>query len=411
MFWTSIFPAFLQRALGLFLLLLAPCARLLPAQEPPEEAEIRFQMAIAEKLLDKTPDRGAVLYFLATTQAQLQQLHEAMETLKQCIALKEGFDPLGEPAFAALKDSDDFKKLVEQVHKDFAPVSQAQLAFTTTEKDLVPEGLAYDPAQNIFYLSSMHRKKIVKISLEGKVTDFVPGDRYNLLPVLGIRIATSDGSVWSNSWVDNGRTELLHFDKSGTLLGRFSPPEDEKHGFNDLVVLPDGNILLTDTAAHKLYRFDDKARSFADVKLSRPLLMPNGIALTDDGRVVYIADQLGVIRLDLNSGQSTEVDPGPRSTLAGADGLYWHSGRLIAVQNGIGTPRIAVFQLAGDGLHVRKTTVLEYRSRFAVLPTTGALKGDDFYFIVNSQLDNLNGERVLDVTKLETVRIGKLRIP
>jgi DNA-binding beta-propeller fold protein YncE len=393
-----------------FLLLISLTTRLV-AQEPPEEAETRAQMAIAEKLLDKTPDHGAVLFFLATSQAQLQQLYEATETLKQCIALKEGFDPQGEPTFAALRDSENFKKLIEQIHKDFPAVTQAEPAFTTTEKDLVPEGLAFDPTRDVFYLSSMHRKKIVQISADGKVTDFVPSDRYNLLPVLGIRVSPIDGTLWSNSWVENGKTELLHFDKAGVLLGRYPPPDDRKHGFNDLVVLFDGNVLLTDTTAHKVYRFDTKANAFTELKLSRALLMPNGIALADSGLVVYVADQLGVIRLDLSSGQSAEVAPGPHSTLAGADGLYWHNGRLVAVQNGIGTPRIAVFQLAADGLHVTKTTVMEYRSRFTVLPTTGAFKGDDFYFIENSQLDNLNGDRVLDATKLEPVRIAKLHIP
>ena len=141
------------------------------------------------------------------------------------------------------------------------------------------------------------------------------------------------------------------------------------------------------------------------------MLPPNGIALTFDSGVVYIADQLGVLRLDLKSGQSAEVNPRPHSTLAGADGLYWHSGKLVAVQNGIGSPRIAIFQLSLDGLQVTKTTVVENRSKFTVLPTTGALDGDDFYFIANSQIDNLNGDRVLDNTKLQPVRIAKLHIP
>ncbi len=81
-----------------------------------------------------------------------------------------------------------------------------------------------------------------------------------------------------------------------------------------------------------------------------------------------------------------EVDAGPHSTLAGVDGLYWHKGSLIAIQNGIGTPRVAAFQLAKDGVHVSKTTILEYRSNLCVLPTTGALREDDFYYIANSQV-------------------------
>lgn len=397
------------------LLLVLPLAKafvpVAPAQDSINEPEIRAQMAIAEQLLGKTPDRGAILYFLAATHAQLQEPVEAMAKLKQCLALKEGFDPSGEPSFAALKESKEYKELVEQVRKDLLFVSTAKPAFTTIEKDLVPEGFAYDAVQDVFYLSSMHRKKIVQITSLGKIADFVPGDRYGLLPILGIRTGTPDGSIWANSWMDNGKTELLHFDKSGTLLARFAPPEDRKHGLNDLIVLRDGSLLITDTTANLLYRFDAKSHTFSEVKLSRELLQPNGIALTDDGRIAYVADQLGVIRLDVSLGKSTEVDPGPKNTLAGADGLYWHKDRLIAVQNGIGTPRIAVFQLSGDGLRVLKTTILEYRTRFTALPTTGALKGDDFYFIENSQLDNLNGDRILDATKLEPVRIGKVRIP
>ena len=381
------------------------------AQEPSNEEANRAELERAERLLGKTADRGAVLYFMAVLHAQLNEIREATENLKECLALKEGFDPSGERTFAVLREAKDYQQLVEQVHKDFPLVTNAQLAFTTVEKDLVPEGLAYDSSRDVFYLSSLHRKKIVQIPMQGKITDFVPGDRYNLLPVLGIHTGASDGSIWANSWLDNGKTELLHFDTTGTLLERFAPPDDGKHGLNDLVVLRDGSVLTTDTAAHKLYRFDPKSNSFSEVKLSRDLLEPNGIALAADGHTVYVADQLGVIRFDANSGKSVEMDPGPKSTLAGADGLYWYKDRLIAVQNGIGTPRIAVFQLSADGAHVTKTTILEYRSRFIPLPTTGALKGEDFYFIENSQLDNLNGDRVLDVTRLEPVRIAKLRIP
>jgi len=57
------------------------------------------------------------------------------------------------------------------------------------------------------------------------------------------------------------------------------------------------------------------------------------------------ADDLGVVRVDLDNGVCVDVIPGPRSTLAGIDGLYWHKGSLIAVQNGIGSPRMVAFRL------------------------------------------------------------------
>jgi hypothetical protein len=60
---------------------------------------------------------------------------------------------------------------------------------------------------------------------------------------------------------------------------------------------------------------------------------------------------------------------------------------------------------------VTRTTVLENRTQFTVLPTTGAIRGNDFYFIANSQIDNLNGDKVMDVTKLAPVRIAVVRLP
>jgi len=393
------------------------------SQEPANETEIRTEMTAAERLLGKTPDRASVLYLLAALHAQLGEIQQAMTNLKECVSLKEGFDPSGGPEFAALKGAREYDQLVEQARKDFPAASQARLAYIT-EKDLVPEGLAYDSARNVFYLSSLNLRKIVKIpgnsvikapiknAAAEKSSDFVPSDRYKLLPILGIRMDPGDGSVWSNSCLDEGQSELLHFDPQGTLLGRYRTQQPGKHCFNDLVVLPSGEVFLTDTLANQLLQFQPKTQTFRETKVSRELLEPNGITLSGDDQLLYVADQLGVLRVDLKSGESVEVDAGPHSTLAGIDGLYWHKGSLIAIQNGIGTPRVAAFQLAKDGAHVSKTTILEYRSNLCVLPTTGALGEDDFYYIVNSGSDNLNTNgRVLDVTKLQPVRIAVIHLP
>lgn len=383
------------------------------AQEAFDDADLRKQLALGKSLLGKTPDPAAVQYFIAGTHALLHEPFEAMASLKECILAKEGFDPSHDPLFVGLKYSTEFQHLTELVHKDFPEVARAQQAFTIPEKDLIPEGLAYDSSLDVFYLGSLHLKKILRIPREApsRISDFVAGDRYNLLPILGIRMDPSDGSVWSASWLDNGLTELLHFDKSGKLLGRYPLHEDAKNGFNDLVVLRDGWIYVTDTAGNQVYRFDPKSKTFDALRFSRALYQPNGIAISNDEHALYVADTFGVLRYDIASGHSAEVSPGASSTLAGADGLYWHKGWLVAVQNGIGSPRIAAFELSSDGLHVTKTEILENRSPYTILPTTGAIRGDQFYFIVNSQIDNLNGDRILDVTTLAPVRIGVLDLP
>jgi len=379
--------------------------------EPADAAEVREQIAIIERLQPVVPDRGAVLYFLSTAKQHLGETREALALLKECIALREGFDPSGDAVFLGLKGTKEFDELAEKVHRDFPPVAAARFAFVTEEKDLIPEGLAYDEKQNFYYVSSLNRKKIVKIDSQGRVSDFVPGDRYGLLPVVGIRLDPTDGTVWADAFEDAGRTELLHFDSAGKLLGRYSPEDRAKHGFNDLVLRKNGEVIITDSLNNQVFRFDPRSHAFTPLTAHRTLFYPNGIALADDDQTAYVADAVGIVKMDLQSGESRDVDPGPRSTLAGADGLYWHKGDLIAVQNGIGSPRVAAFKLSKDGNRVTQTSVLENHTQFTVLPTTGAIHGNDFYFIANSQIDNLNGDKVMDVTKLAAVRIAVVRLP
>jgi hypothetical protein len=379
--------------------------------EPADAAEVRAQIAIVEKLLPIFPDRGAALYFLAEAKQHLGETLDALKVLKECLALREGFDPSGSHEFAGLHTSKEFTDLIEKVHRDFPVVAQARLNLITEEKNLVPEGLAWDPNHKVFYLSSLAQKKIVQITLDSHVSDFVPANRDRLLPVLGIRLDPRDSTIWANTEDDLGKAELVHFDATGNLLGRFSLDDKTKHGFNDLVVRQSGEIILTDSLDNKVFRFDPAQKSFAPLEVHRELLYPNGIALSSDGKSLFVADSLGVVRIDLQSLSSADINPGPRSTLAGADGLYWYNGSLIAVQNGIGSCRIAAFKLSEDGLRVMKTTVLENRSSFTSLPTTGAIRGSDFYFIANSHIDNLNAGKILDPTQLEPVRIAVLHVP
>ncbi|HYK40437.1 MAG TPA: SMP-30/gluconolactonase/LRE family protein [Candidatus Eremiobacteraceae bacterium] len=379
--------------------------------EPADAAEVRAQIAIVENLLPSYPDRGAALYFLAASKQHLGENLEALRLLKECIALREGFDPSDGPEYAGLRASKEFTDLVEKVHRDFPVVAQARLNLVTEEKNLIPEGLAWDPTRKVFYLSSLAQKKIVQITPDSHTSDFVPANRDKLLPVLGIRLDPRDSTIWANAEDDLGKAELVHFDTSGNLLDRFSLTDNAKHGFNDLVIRQSGEIILTDSLDNKVYRFDPAQKVFSPLKIHRELLYPNGIAIASDDKTVFAADALGVVRIDLQSLATADVSPGPHSTLAGADGLYWHNGSLIAVQNGIGAPRIAAFKLSEDGLRVTKTTILENRSSFTSLPTTGAIRGSDFYFISNSHIDNLNAGKILDPTRLEPVRIAVVHLP
>jgi hypothetical protein len=91
--------------------------------------------------------------------------------------------------------------------------------------------------------------------------------------------------------------------------------------------------------------------------------------------------------------------------------LYWDRDGLVGVQNGIGSSRLIRFALSNDHRRVTGFNILAYRSEFVELPTTGAIVDCKFYFICNSQIDNLKDGKIVDPTKLRPVRIGVTALP
>lgn len=119
----------------------------------------------------------------------------------------------------------------------------------------------------------------------------------------------------------------------------------------------------------------------------------------------FVADMLGVIRVDLRTNESADVDPGAHNTLSGVDGLYWHNGELLGVQYGTGEYRILLWKLTPDGRKVIANETLEYRTDLVNDPTTGAILDGKFYFISNAGIHNLEHDKVVDSAKLEPVTI------
>jgi DNA-binding beta-propeller fold protein YncE len=279
------------------------------------------------------------------------------------------------------------------------------VAFTIAETDLFPEGIVFDPANHVFYMGSMGRRKIVRITEAGKVSDFVKSDAYHLLPLGGIKVDPADHGLWAAS--DNDfDSELLHFNAHGKLLDRFSPPGGSPHVLNDLVLQGSNNVYLTDTLAHHVYRFDRKTHSFTPLALIRPLFYPNGITLAADGNLLYVADDMGVIQVDLRNNSSHQVSPGDHSTMAGIDGLYWYKGDLLGLEYGTGSFRVVRWRLSPDGLRATHTEVLEYRTPLVSFTTTGAIKGQELYFMANTGVGNMKDYKPIDPAKLEPLHIA-----
>lgn len=367
------------------------------------------EIKAVEELLPRLADRGAALFLLAHDYARLGEQAKALNLLKQCVALDEGFDPAGDKAFASLQSNPEFRHLVERARRIYPPVHHAHVAFTVAQNDLFPEGLAVDVSKRLFYMGSEYHNKIVRISESGNVTDFVKEGKYDLMPVGGVHVDPIDHSVWCAT--DPGkknRSEIVHFDAQGKLLERYTPSTVGPHVLNDLVLRGQNEIYVTDTEGNHVFRFDRESHRFTELNLGRPVFGPNGITLSDDGQVLYIGDNLGVIRLDLRTNEAQDLKPAAHDTMAGVDGLYWYQGGLVGVEYGTGAYRVMRWKLSQDGREARSGETLERGTAMVRDPTTGAILDGKFYFMANTGIENLDGGRIADPAKLEPLHIAVL---
>lgn len=377
-------------------------------ESTPPSAEERYRPIIQqiERALPTLADRGAGLFALARLYAQVGETQRAIALLKESLTTGQDFDPSGSEMLAPLRSNPEFAGLSAQAHKRFPPVHNAKVALTVPEEDLFPEGLAYDPAKHVFYMGSMYRRKVVMITEKGEVSDFVKPDLYHLQPIGGVHVDPTDQSLWAASDPDGAHgSELYHFDAQGKLLERYSPPGAGRHDLNDLVLYRSSAIYVTDTDANLTYRFDRETHVFTPLNLPRPQLFPNGITLSEDSARLYIADWLGVIVMDLRDNSAREVHPGKRNTLSGIDGLYWYKNSIIGVQSAA-TFRVVRWFLSMDGRQVRAKKVLERGTPLVSFPTTGAIRGNQFYYIANTGIGNYDDGKIVDPAKLEPVHIA-----
>ncbi len=381
---------------------------------PPHPLEVAYGQAVAaaeagdwagylqacERGLDLAPGQPAMQRRRAEALAQLGRGDEAMAALRALAAWGVAADLGGSALLEPLRARADWPVLLAETATDLAPRGAPRTTYTTAEADLIPEGLAWDPVDDAFYLSSVAARKIVRVDRDGTARDFIAPGAHGYLAGLGLAVDAERRRLWavSTAQPDDGLFEAainhvsaVHvFDlRSGALLWRHVTAAADSLGFNDVCVLPDGGAAVSVSDRGQVLRFGPDGG--APVALTAPGSAPgaNGLCVGPGGDRLYVsAYVLGLVRVDLRGGGVTHAAmPGADFTTVGVDGLYLlpGGGELIAVQNYNGLDRVACFRLDDDGL-VTGCRVLAARLPAFVDPTTGAAAADGFHFIADSRV-------------------------
>jgi hypothetical protein len=340
---------------------------------------------------------------MATAQAKAGNKAEALRWLEKAVSRGLDFDlpdeSPGKAAFAQLRETPGMKELLAKAATNRRVVNRGRVAFRIPEKDLIPEGIAHDPETGAFYVGSLHKRKIVRIDKAGKTSDFTASGQDGLWDVLGLKVDPAARTLWACSGAGpssgelDGTSSLFRYDlATGKLLGRHDLP-GRPHLCNDIALGKDGEVFFTDSKGGMLHRLRRQAGDYRMETLVGPgtFIYPNGVAISPDLRKLFVADfKKGLSIVDVATGQVRPLPHPERVHVAGIDGLYFHRGSLLAVQNSAGTERIVRFRLNAALDAIESEEVLESRNPLLDIPTTGVLVGEALAVIANSQLDSLD---------------------
>ena len=218
---------------------------------------------------------------------------------------------------------------------------------------------------------------------------------------------------------DDGKSALFAYDlRTRRLIKKFTPPTDGPHLLNDLALDREGRVFATDTRSNEIFSLarDALTRDGGALQVLLPagtLESPNGIAISDDGRQLFIASiPQGVYRLDLKTRQLARLPHPQGISLVGIDGLYFYKQSLVGVLNLINPGRVARFYLNPSLDRVTRTEIIECNNPLFDDPTTGALAEGSLYFIANSQYESAydKNDAILPVEKLHDVYILKAKL-
>lgn len=368
-----------------------------PAADAPTAAREQ-QLQRLRQLRERRPADGLLVFYEAMTLSALGRQGEALDALEGLAGRRLGLVPSAEAGagFEDLRDEPRFQALRQRLADEEPRSVDAPVVARLTDARLIPEGIAHDAKRGVHYVGSIARRKIVAVDRRGKAADFVAGSAAAPLDaVLGLAVdARRDRlcAVSTNGFEDAGRDKprnaVLCWHLAGRrLLARLEVPEARQ--LNDLAFMPDGALYVTDSAGGSLWHWrPERPREPARrVGAAGGLPGANGVAVAPDGSAVYVALSTGIARIDPASGAAARMPQPDELVTGGIDGLYWHDGDLVGVQNGPNPGRVIRIALVDQGRRIAALTVLQshHHPDFAE-PTTGAIVGDRLHVIANSHI-------------------------
>jgi sugar lactone lactonase YvrE len=362
-------------------------------------------LAYETQALALEPNNPRLLYNVACGESLQGNAREAVRRLDQVLSHRVDLGAETDPDFAGIRNTPEWTVFQSRLAELRKPLARSQVAFTLPDPAIVATGIAVDAKTGDTYIASVRQRKILRRTKQGAVSDFIQpaqdgflaGDSLAVDSPRRLLYATTSAVPYMLGYKqeDAGRSGLFAFDlKSGRLARKAMLAADGKrHLLNALVVDHAGTVYVSDTGASGIYLLRPGATELEPFIPSSVFRATQGLALSKGEKTLYVADYVdGLWAVDLASKHPRRLAIPAGAWLFGMDGLSRAGASLITVQIGPKPERVLRLWLDAAGKRVTRVETLEMSRADYEGPIQGAVDGNAFLYVANSQLDLGDGK-------------------
>lgn len=355
------------------------------------------------KALELHPYHQGIMYQKALAAAHNQKPDEAVALLQAALLISTTFD-LTVDDFKSLENREDFKSVIVLKEQLMQPITNSVGAFVIPDPQLHAENITPGFKPGTFFVSSIHKRKVVYIDEDGNSTDFIPSKQNGLGAVMCVKADAKTNSLWVASTVtpemmeyDSALTSAIYqFDaRTKKLIARYEAVMKAKGSFfGDIVLNTAGEVFISDSQNNVIFKINTQTKKLESYFTSDEFWNIQGISFSADEKYLYIADYIkGIFRLTLSTKELIQLKVDAVASVKGVDGLIVYQHTLIAIQNGVQPMRVMQLRLNESGDRIISARTIDHNHPDFNEPTNGYLVNHTLYYVANSQWSGYDAQK------------------